>query len=234
MIVDIVVGAVVLISALISFLRGFIREILTIIGVVGGIAAAYFLGPKFIPMVEKWYGIADLKPEDKMPEFGPIPMDIITSVTAYGLIFLVVVAVLSIASHFLAAGAKAVGLGPVDRTLGVIFGIARAVILLALLYWPASVIMDDEAKESFFGESKTHIYISKTTDFIAGFFPKDDGPKPKSAKENVKDSLMEMDLLKREGLSEKAKDEPEKKAPGYKEEQREELDKLFERPQFND
>ena len=44
MIIDIVLGAIVLISAIISFLRGFIREVLTIAGVAGGFFAAIVPG----------------------------------------------------------------------------------------------------------------------------------------------------------------------------------------------
>ena len=42
---DVVIIAILLISVLIAVLRGFIREVLTIFGVIGGVAAAYFLGP---------------------------------------------------------------------------------------------------------------------------------------------------------------------------------------------
>ena len=57
MIIDIIVGAVVIVSAIISFLRGFIREVLTIAGVVGGLAAAYFMGPMLTPTFKDWFGV---------------------------------------------------------------------------------------------------------------------------------------------------------------------------------
>ena len=59
MIVDILVLAVLLISALIAFLRGFIREVLTITGVVGGLAAAYFGGPLLAPLMRGWLGVQE-------------------------------------------------------------------------------------------------------------------------------------------------------------------------------
>ena len=51
MILDILVTAVLLVSAIIAFFRGLILEVLTILGVVGGLAAAYFGGPIFSPTV---------------------------------------------------------------------------------------------------------------------------------------------------------------------------------------
>lgn len=236
MIVDIVVGAVVLISALISFMRGFIREVLTIIGVVGGILAAYFIGPSFIPIVNGWYGIEN--GAEEIPKIMDlIPLDIAAAVTAYAIIFLVVVAVLSVASHFLAAGAKAVGLGPVDRTLGVIFGIARALVLLGLLYIPFQY-MKTEDKEKLFAESKTHIFVEKTSSFLHSFFPGgDDVDIPQSAEDRFKKSLMEQELLKDKNKKKSEKPE-ENSQTGYENEQRDDMNKLFEtspsKPRYNE
>ena len=232
MVADIVVGAVVLISALISFLRGFIREVLTIIGVVGGILAALFLGPKFIPIVNNWYGVEDGAEVEKL--FDLVPMDILASITAYLLIFIVVVVVLSVASHFLAAGAKAMGLGPVDRTLGVIFGIVRAFILLGLLYLPFHLLVKPETKEEFFEDSRTHIFIEKTSEVLAAFLPDtDEDSISKTVEDSFKKSLMEQDLLKREGKDSKEGTQPPTDG-GYQEGQREDMDKLFEKPGYND
>ena len=46
MIIDVIALIVLLISAIIAFLRGSIREILTITGVIGGFAGAVAGGPK--------------------------------------------------------------------------------------------------------------------------------------------------------------------------------------------
>lgn len=234
MIADIIVGAVVLVSALISFLRGFIREVLTILGVVGGLLAALIFGPKFTPIVNGWYGI---EPDmEEMPKlFDLVPMDWVAMATAYGLIFLVVVAVISIASHFLAAGAKAAGLGPVDRTLGVIFGIARAVLLLGLLYLPFHNMMGDETKKELFADSKTHIYVEKTAEVIAnavsGFLPNGgDNSMKKTVEDSFKKNLMEQDLLKREGRDDKPKQAEKNTQEGYKNKQRDEMKELFKEP----
>src|SRR5688572_4012748 len=117
MIIDIVVGVVVVLSALISFMRGFIREVLTIAGVVGGLIAAYFGGPSLSPLFRDWLGVsADGEPAKL---FDIVPMGLVADVTAYGAVFIIVVIILSVVSHFMAGAARAMGLGPVDRTLGV-------------------------------------------------------------------------------------------------------------------
>lgn len=171
MIIDVLVLIVLLISAVIAFLRGFIREILTIAGVVGGLAAAYFGGPLLTPSMHGWLGVEpDVQPERL---FGILPYDLLGSILSYGLIFIGVVIVLSILSHFLAEGAKNLGLGAIDRTLGFIFGLVRGVVLLGLLYMPVHLFIDDEAKASWFDSSRTHFYVEQTSEFLSGFLPDD-------------------------------------------------------------
>src|SRR5688572_6867065 len=98
MIIDTIVGVIVLASALISFMRGLIREVLTIAGVVGGILAAVFLGPIMVPTVREWFGAGEGQTPGKL--FDIIPMEIVADAVTYGVIFIAVVIVLSVASHF--------------------------------------------------------------------------------------------------------------------------------------
>jgi len=141
MIFDAVILAAVILSSIIAFLRGFVREVLTIFGVVGGLAASYFGGPILVPLMRGWLGVKELAKDEKPEElFGMIPMTIVADVCAYGLIFIVVVIILSVLSHFLATGVKAIGLGPVDRILGVLFGVGRAILLMALIYLPVYLL----------------------------------------------------------------------------------------------
>jgi len=249
MIVDIVVAAVVLLSAIISFLRGFIREVLTILGVVGGLVASLFCGPLLAPVFRGWLGVdAEGKAQEKL--FDMIPMVIVADVAAYGTVFIVVVIVLSIMSHIIAGAAKAVGLGPVDRTLGVIFGIARAAVLLGLLYLPFHLLMDQETKDEVFAGSRTHIFVEQSSDLIAGFFP--ESAKIEETAEEVKDEaqeqirkrLQDQDLLKKDDETPESvppENVPDRPAPpvpekgqGYQDGQREKMDQLFEQPTSNE
>lgn len=236
MIVDIVVALVVLASALISFMRGFIREVLTIAGVIGGVVAAVLVGPSFAPLVRGWFGIEDGKDVEKL--FDILPMDIVADITAYGIIFIAVVIVISVVSHFVSGAAKAVGLGPVDRTLGVVFGVARALILLGLLYLPFHVLMPKERKPAFFEDSHTFYVIEKISNVMAGFLPESDDVKKQvdeTTDDLIKKKLEEQDLL---GTGKKKEDvapaQPPAGGEGYKDEEREKLDKLFSQPTMNE
>ncbi|MDH5722270.1 MAG: CvpA family protein [Alphaproteobacteria bacterium] len=241
MIVDVLVISVILISAIISFLRGFIREILTIFGIGGGIIAAYIGGPMFIPTVQGWLGV-DPKAEEPQKLMDMVPMTMIADIMAYGGLFIVFVIILSIISHFIAEGAKNIGLGALDRTLGVVFGIARGVVLLGLLYLPVYYLVDEKQKEEWkwFKDSKSFIYLETTAEVIAGFIPKgteenihQELEKPENSL--AREALENMDLLKKNEDSEGDQNpqpddsqETQKNTDGYPEEFRNKMDELIE------
>ena len=235
MIIDIVAVLVVLSSALISFMRGFIREVLTIAGVIGGVVAAVLLGPVFAPTVRGWFGV-DEASEKPAKLFDIIPMDIVSDAVSYGVIFLIVVIVLSVLSHMMSGAAKAMGLGPVDRTLGVFFGIARGLLLLGVVYLPFHVLMGDEQKKDFFEDSQTHYFIEKVSGGMAEYLPESSEIEKKvdeTTKDLIKQKLEEQNLLgssKKEPETPKENLEPAKPDGGYEEDQRKKMNDLFVEP----
>lgn len=176
MIIDIIVGAILLISAVISFIRGFIREVLTIFGVVGGLLASYFFGDNASAYIE-----GAITPEapnnfEEAPTklFDLIPYSLASDIVAYAFVFLAVVIVLSVISHFAAESLKKVGLGALDRTFGVIFGLLRGILFLGLLYLPVYMLVEPDTKDRWFQGSRTHPYLENTSGFISHFLPGQD------------------------------------------------------------
>ncbi|HPD82234.1 MAG: CvpA family protein [Alphaproteobacteria bacterium] len=241
MIIDIVVGAVVVISAIISFLRGLIREVLTIAGVVGGFFAAVFFGPKLSPTFANWLGVPENldDPEVKVEKlFDLVPMNIVADICAYAAVFILVVIMISVISHFVAGAAKAMGLGPIDRTLGVIFGIGRAIVLLGLLYLPFHLLMDEDSKAKYFADSKTHPVIEGTAEYMTRFLPSSDKVKDKVddvTESEIKKKLFENDILfnEKDKTQSQTSEEKPKDETGYDAKERDQLDELIQEPKFN-
>lgn len=257
MILDIFVGAILLISAVISFIRGLIREILTIFGVVGGLLSAYFFGDNVSNLVEGW-----LRPEESNFEIageteekllGFIPYDFASDIIAYGAVFIIVVGILSVVSHFSAESLKKIGLGALDRTLGVIFGLLRGVLFLGLLYLPFHMLFDKETKDSwsFFENSRTYFYLEKTSEIIASFLPGTEGTDQEEPVEQeetdefgTRKILQDLKVLKEESdagfapfgagapadgdLNFDPEAEKTNAKPGYDDDFRNTMDKLFE------
>lgn len=171
MVFDIIVIVVLLISALHAFWRGFIREILTIFGAIGGVFAALAFSPMLRPLMDSWLGIKEGAEPTKL--FQIIPMELVSGALSYGAIFIIVFGVLSFISHLIAEQVRALGLGAVDRTLGVVFGLARGLLILGIFYLPIHIIMDDDTKKEWFKSTRTHVYIEAIATAIENNLPDD-------------------------------------------------------------
>jgi membrane protein required for colicin V production len=173
MVVDVIAGIILLASIIISILRGFVREVLTIFGLLGGALAAYIGGPLLAPTMRGWLGIT---PEGEEIKFlDVIPYTMFADWLAFAAVFIVFVIIFSIISHFLASSVKNIGLGAVDRTLGMVFGLVRGVLFLGLLYLPVYYLVDDAQAEDYdwLKNSKSRVYLEATSAWIVGFIPEE-------------------------------------------------------------
>lgn len=249
MIFDIVVLCAIAVSALIAFFRGFIRETLTIIGVLGGAAAAFYFAPSLSPVVRGWFG---LNTEEEIGTFLGLPYTLLADGGAYVGIFLLVMIILSVCSYLLSKSVEAVGLGAIDRTFGVFFGIIRAVLLISLLYLPVYWTFDKEVRDGWFEEkswlkeSRTIVYVEYATSKLALMIPQkpeepedgeaedgtiaEDGEKKGKAAEALKalEVIGTIQGVKQKIDSKAAEDAAnEDGAAGYDKEQIETLDQLI-------
>lgn len=229
MLIDAIILGVLFVSAVFAFLRGFIREVLTILGVVGGLAASLAFGKQLVPLMSQWLGV-DENAKDPQLLLGVVPYTVLADVLAYGAIFFVVVIVLSVISNLLAKWARTIGLGPIDRTLGVIFGIARGVLVLAVLYLLPYLLFPEDTRRDWFKDSRTIVYIETTAAWLAEFLP--DSVKnadPASAADSAssmakatRDKLKDLELLKGdEGQKETAPPSEEGYEPGQRQDMQE-------------
>lgn len=229
MIIDILVGAVLLISLLISFFRGFIREILTVFGLAGAVFGAIIIGPMLDPILLSM--LTDPNAEEAEKLFGVVPMSLVATLIAYGGVFVILMIILSLISHFLSSAAEKIGLGSLDRTLGAIFGLARGVLLLGLLYLPFHYLMDEEQKEAWFGNTATHPYLEWTAMGIDTFIPKSADEETieeikLEGQENIERIMKEAQPNR--GDDENASSKDEKDQDGYEQDNRKNLNSLIE------
>ena len=126
--IDLGVIAVLLISGFFAFVRGFVREVLSVAGWVGaGIITLYLFEP--------------VRPHVR----GLIPSPLIADIVTGAGIFIVSLVLLSILSHFVAERVRDSMIGPVDRSLGFVFGLVRGAVLCAAAFLLFSwlVVRDD-------------------------------------------------------------------------------------------
>jgi membrane protein required for colicin V production len=115
--VDGAVLALLALSGVLAMLRGFVREALGILGWIGAAAAAIM----FYPLVTPW-----------LSGFLTEPW-LAASAAGFG-IFIVTLVVLSLVSGWIGDKVSGSALGPIDRVLGLGFGVARGALLAVIAY----------------------------------------------------------------------------------------------------
>lgn len=178
MIIDGLILATLLLSALIAFFRGFVREVLTLFGLAGALAAAYFGAPLLQPIAHDLVGSG---PDDRL--FGLIPMSVAADVGAFAFVFLAVLILLTLTAHAISHGLHAVGLGSLDRTLGVLFGLLRGVVLVLLFYMPFYFTAAVSEKEKWFEASATLPLVDELAQIVEPYLPNRDEDKPQKRDE---------------------------------------------------
>lgn len=126
--VDIAILGGLAVSALLGLLRGFVREVLGIAAWIGAAAVAVWARPFLLPKFAGWL------PHD------PALVDPI----AFGVAFLGALVVLLILTHLISKAVHRVGLGGLDRSLGLLFGLARGAALVVLAYIVAQMVIPIE------------------------------------------------------------------------------------------
>ena len=152
--VDIAVAAVVVISTLIAVLRGFVREVLSILAWAAAAAAAIWFGPSASMFMR-----------------AHISTPFVAPVIAYVGIFLVVLIPLGIASHYIAQTVRRSPVGVADRCLGVPFGVVRGLALVGLVYFAFSLVVPVRAQPAWLTQARLLPVIRASSDVISSFLP---------------------------------------------------------------
>jgi membrane protein required for colicin V production len=122
--VDLAVLAVMLVSGLLAFLRGFVREAL---GIGAWLGAAYFAMTEF-HTVEPFARAKISNPDFAVP-------------AAYLVLFLAALLVLSVIASIIGRLVRDSALGGLDRTMGLAYGLVRGAVLVAVAYIAGGMIV---------------------------------------------------------------------------------------------
>jgi membrane protein required for colicin V production len=123
-IADGVVLLIVVVSALLAWSRGLTREVLAIGGWVLAAFGAFFLAPLLAPLLQE------------IPVVGEFLRSSCTlaMLAAFATGFALILLMLAIFTPLLSGVVRDSVIGPLDRALGFVFGVARGVALVAVLW----------------------------------------------------------------------------------------------------
>lgn len=163
-VVDLAVLAVLLISAVFAYARGFIHEILSIGSWIGAIFATIYGYPHAQPYAR------DL-----------IPIQLAADLTAGVVIFVATLFSLSLIIRMIAKHIQQSSLNVLDRSLGFLFGLLRGAIIVCVAYLGIEFLMTPEEQPKWVREAKSMPLILKGADALRELIPEDLDAKIKAA-----------------------------------------------------
>jgi membrane protein required for colicin V production len=150
--VDFLVIVIMLLSILLAVMRGFTREVLTIVAWIGAALAVMFGLPVATPLFEKMF---------ESPSMARI--------VAGAVLGLVTLIILSLISNQIGKAIKRSGLGPIDRSLGAFFGAARGAILVCLIYILLESLM--QPLPAWMEQAKLEPLLAEGADYLKSIAP---------------------------------------------------------------
>lgn len=160
-IVDGVVAGVVVISAILAYSRGLVREVLAIVG--WGVAAvvAFVFAADAEPLIKEIPVVRDLIG-------GSCELSILTSFAAVFGVALIIVAVFT---PIFAGAVQRSAIGGIDQGLGFLFGVARGVLLVAVAFILYDRIVREDESMAIVTESKSRAIMASTQEKLEEMIP---------------------------------------------------------------
>ncbi|MDZ7710483.1 MAG: CvpA family protein [Roseovarius sp.] len=155
-IIDGVVALFIVLSALLAYSRGFMREALAIAGwVVAGIVAFIF-APQVEPLIKE------------IPVVGEFIADSceLSMIGAFAVIFAVALILASLITPLFSSLVQRSALGGLDQGVGFLFGVARGVLLIAIAYFVYETVISAQSI-AMIDDSRSAKVFSQLTDAVA-------------------------------------------------------------------
>ncbi len=120
-VLDYIYIAIILASTVWATIRGGVYETIATLSWVVAAISARFASPYLDGMLQKWFDLPD--------------STVITLVASYFIVFFVILVIVGFINQKIRERIQDSFLSVTDRTLGVVFGIVRSVVLMGFVYW---------------------------------------------------------------------------------------------------
>ncbi len=168
-IADIVALAILALSALFAFFRGFVREALSIGAWVAAAAAT-------------WFGLPLLRPYARQY----ISIDLIADAAAATAIFITVLIIGAIISHVLTRHVRTSAFGALDRSLGLLYGLLRGAVLVCFLFLLIDWALPAEERPEEIANARTLPLVAAGAELLKSLLPEGAAAEGREAAEAAK------------------------------------------------
>ena len=153
---DIVLIVVMLISGLLAMVRGFMREVLSIIAWILAAGATLYAYSKLLPLAKQYFN-----------------NDIVAAVAVIGGVFLLTLLVVSILTVRISDMVLDSRVGALDRTLGFLFGLARGLVIVVVAFMFFNWLVPDRSQPEWVRAAKSKVVLTGTGQWLMSMLPDD-------------------------------------------------------------
>ncbi|WP_299350132.1 CvpA family protein [uncultured Shimia sp.] len=123
--IDGVVAGVIIVSALLAYSRGLVREGMAIVGWIAAAVLAFIFAPRVVPLVKEIPVVGDFLGES-------CELSVIASFAA---VFALALVVVSLFTPLFSSLVQRSALGGLDQGMGFLFGVLRGILLVAIAFF---------------------------------------------------------------------------------------------------
>src|SRR5213083_1949557 len=153
---DMILIGVMLISALLAMIRGFMREVLSIAAWVIAAVATLYAYSKLLPYAKNYFN-----------------NDIIAAAAVIGGTFLLTLLVVSVITVRFSDMVLDSRVGALDRTLGFLFGLARGLVIVVVAFLFFAWLVPDRSQPEWVRSAKSRVVLQGTGDWLMSMLPDD-------------------------------------------------------------
>ncbi len=153
---DLGVIAIVLISAVLAMVRGFTREVLAIASWAAAAIAAIYFHPYLMPYVKPYVG-----------------KDTVALAISAAIVFFVTLIVVSVITVKISDAILDSKVGPLDRSLGFVFGAVRGVLLCVIAFVFFNWLVPEKAQPDWVKDARMKPMLQSTGDGLIAMLPDD-------------------------------------------------------------
>jgi len=158
--IDGVVALVIVMSALLAYGRGFVRELMAILGWVAAAVLAYLFAPQVEPLVRE------------IPVVGDFLADSceLSIIAAFTVVLAITLIIVSLFTPLFSSLVQRSIFGGFDQALGFVFGVARGLLLVAIGFFVYSTVITGQ-QFTIVDESRSALVFGRFADRIENSDP---------------------------------------------------------------
>jgi membrane protein required for colicin V production len=153
---DIILLAIMLVSALLAMVRGFMREVLSIASWGAAALLTVYAYPRLLPMAKHY-----------------INHDIAASVVVIAGVFLGTLLIVSVITIKISDMILDSRVGALDRTLGFLFGLARGLVIVVVAFLFFAWLVPEKSQPEWVRNAKSKVVLQSTGQALMSMLPDD-------------------------------------------------------------